>query len=203
MYQIFINEKPFFLVQEKKGSAVRGHIVLHEPRLENLSQWAKRLEEDGALLAVYAIVKDPKKCFESFSSVYRNIDAAGGLVTRNEEILFIKRFGKWDLPKGKVEKGEAFEAAAVREVEEECGVNNLQLNKYIATTYHTYQFQGTMALKHSHWYAIETTFQGTPVPQLEEGITEVRWFTKAELPTVLANTYASIATLIQYWINAD
>ena len=195
-------KSPCFLVQEKKGSAVRGHIVLHEPRLENLSLWAKRLEEDAALLAVYAMVKEPTKCFENFSATYRNIDAAGGLVTRKDELLFIKRFGKWDLPKGKVEKGESFEAAAVREVEEECG-EWASPKKIIATTYHTYQFQGAMALKHSHWYQMETSFQGTPKPQLEEGITEVRWFGKNELPEVMANTYASIASLLQFWLSAD
>lgn len=42
------------------------------------------------------------------------------------EILFIKRNGRWDLPKGKAEKRETIEETAIREVEEETMVENLR-----------------------------------------------------------------------------
>ena len=51
------------------------------------------------------------------------IEAAGGLVkNENGDYLFIYRNDKWDLPKGKIEKDEKTKVAAVREVEEECGI---------------------------------------------------------------------------------
>lgn len=176
---------------------------MHEPQLKALLQWARKLEEDDSLQAVYAVCRDPKLLFTVYAAEHKNIDAAGGIVVQEDKLLFIKRFGKWDLPKGKLEKGEATENAALREVEEECGVNQLQLGKFIATTYHTYDFQGGRALKHSHWYEMQTAFQGHLLPQIEEGITEVRWISRHELEEVFGNTYASISALLNTYLTTD
>ena len=203
MYQIFINEKPLHILRHKKSEARKGHVVLHEPQLKAMLQWARKLEEDDSLQAVYAICKDPEATFKAYAAVHKNIDAAGGIVVQGDKLLFIKRFGKWDLPKGKLEKGEQTEAAALREVEEECGVNELQLQKYIATTYHTYAYQGGRALKSSHWYEMHTSFSGTLLPQLEEGITEVCWISRAALEEVFDNTYASISALLNTYLTTD
>ena len=71
------------------------------------------------------------------------IIAAGGLVTNPQgQILWIFRRGFWDLPKGKVEKMESIEEAALREVEEECGIKQLVLDKLIDKTYHIYKIKG-------------------------------------------------------------
>lgn len=163
--------------------------------------WATRLETDDQLTAVYALCKDVDSCFKAFSAEHLNIDAAGGLVNGGGKHLFIKRFGRWDLPKGKVEKGETLAEAAVREVEEECAVTELVCGQFIATTYHTYAFQGGRALKHSHWFEMFTQSTKPLTPQTEEGITAVRWLHKEELAEVYANTYASIAALLKYYFN--
>jgi len=203
MYQIFINEKPLHILRHKKTEARKGHVVLHEPQLKALLLWTKRLEEDDSLAVVYAVCHDPKACFKLFAAAHINIDAAGGIVVQEDKLLCIKRFGKWDLPKGKLEKGESTEMAALREVEEECGVNQLQLNKFIATTYHTYAFQGKRALKNSHWYEMQTQFNGLLLPQTEEGITEVCWISRHDLEAVFENTYASIAVLLNTYLTTD
>ncbi len=203
MYQIFINEKPLHILPAKKSAASKGHIVLHEPGVKQLLQWARRLEEDDSLLAVYAVCRQPEACFAAFKAEHKNIDAAGGLVCRQDDLLFIKRFGKWDLPKGKVEKGEKLEETAVREVEEECGVQQLRLGRFIATTYHTYDFQGVRALKHSHWYEMECDFKDVPKPQTEEGITEVCWINRYQLQEVFSNTYGSISALLNTFLTTD
>lgn len=179
----------------------RGQIILHEPDLRQLMLWAARLEEDDQLTAVYALCKDVDACFQSFAAQHQNIDAAGGLVKKENAYLFIKRFGRWDLPKGKVEKGETLAEAAVREVEEECAVTELVCGQFIATTYHTYAFQGGRALKHSHWFEMFTQSNKPLTPQTEEGITVVRWMHKDELAEVYGNTYASIAALLKYYFN--
>ena len=51
------------------------------------------------------------------------VRAAGGVVRRDGEILVIHRpkYDDWSLPKGKLDEGESWEEAAVREVEEETG----------------------------------------------------------------------------------
>lgn len=203
MYQIFINEKPLHILRHKKSEARKGHVVLHEPQTKALLQWAKKLEEDDSLSVVYAVCSDPEACFKAYSAEHKNIDAAGGIVVQDDRLLFIKRFGKWDLPKGKLEKDEKTENAALREVEEECGVNQLVLHKFIATTYHTYEFQGKRALKRSHWYEMKTDFQGELLPQTEEGITEVRWMGRHELEEVFTNTYASISALLNTYLTTD
>ena len=111
--------------------------------------------------------------------------------------MFIYRLGKWDLPKGKIEIGEEVEKAALREIEEECGVNKLTINKSLNDTFHIYKFHGKTILKQTYWYDVRTTYQGELVPQLEEDITKVEWLIDDEINTkVMGNTYASIKELL-------
>ena len=90
-------------------------------------------------------------------------------------MLFIYRLDYWDLPKGKIEVGESFEEGALREVEEECGVNNLELKDLTLITYHTYEMYDEKCFKTTNWYKMNSDFQGQLVPQLEEGISKVEW----------------------------
>ena len=55
------------------------------------------------------------------------VRAAGGVVVRDGRVLLVHRprYGDWTLPKGKLEDGEAWEDAALREVEEETGLRCL------------------------------------------------------------------------------
>ena len=52
------------------------------------------------------------------------VQAAGGVVSRDERIALVHRpkYDDWTLPKGKLDPGEDFEQAALREVEEETGL---------------------------------------------------------------------------------
>ncbi len=110
-----------------------------------------------------------------FQKLFRIIEAAGGIVNNPDgEILFIKRLGKWDLPKGKMEKGESREESAVREIEEETGLSNVELVRFINTTYHIYiERNGDKVLKCTHWFEMNFDGEDTSKPQIEEGITEV------------------------------
>lgn len=137
------------------------------------------------------------KLWSSFQSHFVCLDAAGGLVKNNEnKTLFIYRLGKWDLPKGKVEIGETTEFAAVREVEEECGIKNLKLNQLITKTYHIY-YQKTLILKTTYWYDMNYHGNEILVPQIEEGISMVEWKSNAELTEILDNTYKNIKLVLQ------
>ena len=108
-----------------------------------------------------------------------------------KEVLFIYRNNIWDLPKGWIDKGESIETAAIREVEEECGIFNLSILKKLSTTYHIY-FQGGLKLKETHWFLMSSDFDKELVPQTEEGITKVLFKNEAEINKALQNTYANI-----------
>jgi len=135
---------------------------------------------------------------QSFKSMFKLVEAAGGLVKNDKgEYLFIFRKGKWDLPKGKIEKDEPVEIAAIREVEEECGISDLKLTGETAITYHTYFIRETPVLKPTYWYYMRSSDTSELKPQLEEGITEVRWLSPDEFDIVRANSYESIRDLIE------
>lgn len=140
---------------------------------------------------------DLAKLRETFFKNFSVIEAAGGIVQNdNKEVLFIYRFNKWDLPKGKIEKGESEEEAAVREVMEETGLSELHLKKKIGETYHVYDEFGKHFLKISHWYHMTCPSTQVLVPQTEEHITEIKWVKTRNISEPVANTYPSIKNIL-------
>jgi len=140
---------------------------------------------------------DVTEIFEQLINNMKIIHAAGGLVKNSEgEYLFIFRLGKWDLPKGKVEEGEKMKEAALREVEEECGIKIDYLGKRIATTYHTYTMRGKFVLKQTKWYEMGVNKIPKLTPQKEEDITSAEWLGKKDLEQVKENTYPLINDIL-------
>lgn len=124
------------------------------------------------------------------------VKAGGGLVVNsNNDYLFIHRNGKWDLPKGKTEKGEDIEQTALREVQEETGVQGLSITDYIGRTYHVYKRQGKNRLKLTHWYLMATTSDAPLKPEEKEGITEAKWLDAGLTRLALKDSYANIRQL--------
>jgi len=132
--------------------------------------------------------------FEDLKACFQFTEAAGGLVQNNlQEYLFIKRFGIWDLPKGKMKKNEQPENAAIREVEEETGISKLAITSVLPSTYHIYKFKGTFVLKKTYWYSMFTDYRGKPIPQLEEDITEAVWIDKRKSAAAIQLSYRSLS----------
>ena len=130
------------------------------------------------------------------------VKAAGGIVINpKNEMLFIYRNNKWDLPKGRVEKNESLELAAVREVEEETGVQSLEITNHFKTTYHIFKRNGVYKLKETFWYQMKTDFNGDLIPQIEEGITNVEWKTGNEVKNAQQNSYRNINCLLDEFYN--
>ncbi len=140
---------------------------------------------------------EPKKMLTQFRKEVKVIEAAGGLVKNGEgAFLFIFRLGKWDLPKGKIDAGERSRKAAVREVEEECGLNIDYLGPKLISTYHMYELKGTPVLKRTKWYEMAVNKKPKLTPQLEEDITEARWLHRP-FEAVLSNTYPLIRDVLE------
>lgn len=146
---------------------------------------------------IYFYNENESLLFIWFKSMFNLIEAAGGLVRNSKnEYLFIFRNNKWDLPKGKIEKGESIRKAAKREVEEECGIKGLTIIKELTPSFHTYFIGEKAILKPTYWFEMECSDTSDLVPQLEEGITEVKWLGLNKLGMVRENTYDSIIDVI-------
>lgn len=192
MYKVFYNEKSLILSDKPITDLKNLHF-------DNESQFEEALAQlrNSPLQKVNIYHHHVEKLWEIFKKHFEYLEAAGGIVkNKHSEILFIYRLAKWDLPKGKVEEGETTESAALREIEEECGINNLKLNHFITNTYHIY-FQNNLKLKSTYWYDISYADNQPLVPQIEEGIGEVKWMKPTDFPVILENTYENIKIVLE------
>ncbi len=189
MYKVFVNDKPIILTDKLQKTldfpyCQYGELVLDEA--------VHKLQNEN-LNGIIFICKDLQESWSNFQSHFSKVVAAGGLVVNEQqEFLFIYRNDKWDLPKGGVEKGENIEEAATREVQEECGIHNVKLDRFLLTTYHIFYQDYEYKLKETHWYLMRSTPKEILIPQLEEGITEVIFKNYEQTQTALQNTYANI-----------
>jgi len=193
-YRIYINEKVILLTEsEPKKSINYKQIDADAFDLNILYTWV--LNQPGKFF--YVLCDDVKAFLKIVKKSVKLVEAAGGLV-KNEygEYLFIYRNNKWDLPKGKIEKQEGIKEAAVREVEEECGIKVSKLDEIICKTYHSYFWRGEMVLKKTYWFNMRARDQNDLKPQKEEGITDVRWFKKEDISPIVENTFPSIMDVL-------
>lgn len=194
MYKVFINEKRLILSSEPQDS----------PKTLNYDgshsfDFAIDLLENTASQGLNIYHNNIEELWADFRNYFKNVEAAGGVVINPEnKILFIHRLGKWDLPKGKIEKGESREVAAVREVEEECGISNLQLKDFLNATYHIYtERDGKKILKTTYWFEMFYAGNEKPKPQIEEGINEVGWKNDVEIESqILPSTFQNIKLIL-------
>jgi ADP-ribose pyrophosphatase YjhB (NUDIX family) len=162
--------------------------------IPNLIDFFQRHTEVASLLACSP---KPDEAMKRLTQSFNHIEAAGGVVCNtNNEILLIKRFGRWDLPKGKVEPKEPIPDAALREVTEETGVKNISLGEKITTTYHTYSMHGKQMLKSTHWFKMYTQANDALIPQTEEGIEQVKWVKQSDIYVYLAGSYSSLLSVL-------
>jgi len=199
--KIYFSDKPLFLcdsfneeinryahhddavfIDEFSSAAVNS--MIHEMKAEKVH----------AGIFYHSKLEDLKKAFwKKFTIVH----AGGGLVqNEKEEVLFMFRRKKWDLPKGKLDKGETLEQCAIREVKEETGLVKVQLKKLLLITYHTYDENGKHFLKETHWFHMRAAGEQELVPQLAEQITAIKWANEKEIIKLCRDTYPSVLDVL-------
>jgi 8-oxo-dGTP pyrophosphatase MutT (NUDIX family) len=195
MNKVFINDRPLHFTDNLELEMVKKTIEYESS--ETLLKAIRVLENDF-VQSLYLFHPNLFELKKEFKSLFTYIEAAGGIVKNSKgNILFIFRAGKWDLPKGKIEEDEDIEAAAVREVQEECGLKELEIIKELPSTYHTYEAHDKKYLKRTYWFEMLYTGKAKPVPQKEENITQATWLDQKKLLKALSNTYNSIRDVMK------
>ncbi|MBS1738407.1 MAG: NUDIX domain-containing protein [Bacteroidetes bacterium] len=197
---IFFENTPVYLVQD----ITTFQALPHDEATLSITQFTNNwlhdfLQNQGWKNYRKVIVsgKDISNLKKDFFGNFKIIKAGGGIVLNEKgELLLIFRNGKWDLPKGKLEKGEQIEDCAIREVQEETGIATIKLIKPAGTTYHTYFQHEDWILKESTWFQMSTQSTENLLPQIEEGITEIKWTPLAEMKFYKENMYPALIPLV-------
>jgi len=194
MYKVFINDKPLFLINTVEKETDFQMFLLETVDIEQLIIKMFNNKIDKAFL----YHPDEKLALKVLKEKIPVSKAGGGLVfNKAGNVLFIFRNGKWDLPKGGIEKGEEIENTAMREVEEETGVSGLKIIDKLQKTYHIFKSHGQFKLKVTHWFEMKTNYEGELEGQAEEGITKVAWLNPEQIKEALKNSYENIKLLFE------
>jgi len=197
-YKVFIGGSVLWFGKEPDNQAVFNS-NLTDP---SAAEWPKIIAELESTETQVFIGGNESANWNNFTSQYKLVEAAGGLVKNQAgDWLFIYRNSVWDLPKGKLEKGESIEECAVREVAEECGIEEPTITRKLSTTYHTYTLKGERILKPTYWYLMQSADTSELIPQTEEGITEVKWVSTKDAIELAKGSFGSIKEVVGEGLN--
>lgn len=194
MYKIFVEEKEIILTNVQDFFEKNKSFPIDEVSMEEIMNELQKKKVKKIVLF------HPKeaKLLPKFLKKLPLVRAGGGIVfNEKKEILFIKRKGKWDLPKGKLEKEEDLRDCALREVMEETGIQDLHLERFHAVSYHIFKRNGIFQLKETHWFQMFSSFSGEFSPQIEEEIEKVKWISEENLEKILQKSYPNIQELFR------
>ena len=200
--KIYFSDKPLFLCDEidKTIEPFLHHddaVFIDELNAHTVKTMIHEMQQPGVHAGIFyhSRLEVLKKAVEKKFTLIR---AAGGLVkNENDKALMIFRRGKWDLPKGKLNKNESIEHCAVREVEEETGLNNVKLKSPLLITYHTYQEGTKYILKESHWFTMNVSGAQQLTPQIEEDIFDIQWIDQAEIKSYFPKAFPLILDIME------
>ena len=193
MQKIFVGNKPIILTTQVEKETDFKNLFIDSVSIEKILSVLKKDKYN----AVHLVGRDLDSMLKTFLKFLPNVIAGGGKVLNaSQRILFIFRNGEWDLPKGKSESNETIDKTALREVEEETGVKGLSITKPLEITYHIFKRNNQHQIKKTYWFEMFSDYDGDLKPQLDEGITKVKWIGPKKLKKVKKNIYANIESLI-------
>ncbi len=177
---------------------LKGNILINYFNKDILCRILDYIQQDDHVsITTIFFCNAPKKIIKKYlKSRFIYVKAAGGLVVKNGHYLFMNRLNKWDLPKGKMERGEDVSVCALREVEEECNVK-VKLDSKIGNTWHCYSTKSGWYIKKSTWFLMHCTDDTKMTPQVEEGIEELLWVDAQNLDKYLTDTYGTIKEVFE------
>lgn len=197
-YDLVLDAEDHFSSKDLVGDVLIKRVdTLLIDRIVRLME-VKKLKKLNSLTLV---TNKKKQLIEHLKDQFKIVKAAGGLVLKEDKILMMYRLGVWDLPKGKLNKGEKVLEGALREVEEECNITVEAIDK-LPKTWHSYAYKGKKILKKTTWYLMNCTDDSLMKPQAEEFIEEVRWMTPEEAMEVLPKAYTSIAFIVRHYLRS-
>lgn len=199
MHSIYFNNRRLAVCSNNEEALNEPDAVLYSPgSFPELANLPELFDNSPQITKLYIPCESEEDSFKQLCTQLTPITAGGGVVkNRNGEYLLIFRHGTWDLPKGKQEPDEDIKSTALREVEEECGIHDLEINGHICDTFHTYHRDGLFYLKCTRWFNMNYLGNGThTAPQQEEEIEKAIWVNKCDLPKYLTNTYPSIIEVL-------
>lgn len=199
MYKVFVNDKPIILSDQISTDLEYEFCLFSEVRIEEVLHKLRHTNVKG----FYIYNADLEELWKVFQSFFEVVEAAGGLVMKEYAYLLIFRNQFWDLPKGKMEKGESIAETALREVEEECGISKLTIEKPLTDTHHIFYENKTNKLKITHWFLMNTNDDKKPIPQKIEGITSAEFIKKKSIPELYAAMYMNISELLINYFKTD
>jgi len=196
MYKIYFDNRVIKILAKNELSNLNDEHVLFCKSKKSFDNAYHLFLIDLSISEIFITCNNPEKIFKYLKSKFSPIKAAGGIViNKSGKLLVIKRNGFWDLPKGKIEKTEGKKIAGLREVEEECGISGMEIESKAEKTYHTYKFKGKYLFKTTYWYVMRYNGDEELLPQIEEGITEVKWINKVDINSILDETFESLKEL--------
>ncbi|HCC70292.1 MAG TPA: hypothetical protein DEQ09_03955 [Bacteroidales bacterium] len=196
MHKVYFDKR--FIVLSSHRDRMQKYCLFHKYNdIDELYAKITEFIEDNKISSLNIYSDKINSLRDAFRAYFETRIAAGGLIVNSrEELLFIKRGGKWDIPKGHLSANESVSECAVREIEEETGMVPGDALSVLKPTYHIYNIGTTWILKETHWYIFKFSGQGKALPQEEENITEVKWFGWDEIKYVHQNTWPSISDVI-------
>ena len=184
---------------------LKARVLIYDALPDSIDSLLKIMTEKK-LKKTYSVtftLKNKKEVIKYLKKKFKVIKAAGGIVQNNEnKILFIYRLGKWDLPKGKKDKGEKIKDCAVREVEEETNTK-VKIIKRNCTTWHTYTRYKKFILKKTVWYKMKCIDDSKMKGQKKEKIEKVRWMENKIINEILINSFKSLSYVVKKYFKKD
>ena len=200
-YEVHVGGKPVVIGERPLAKDVRMNwLTVRVDTVADVRRMLRTLRRTEEVLGLWLYGRSVQRIWGLFQAQFKFVQAAGGAVTdQYGRLLVIRRKGRLDLPKGKVDGDETIDAGAVREVKEECGLERVELARPLTITWHTYERKGRRWLKRTDWYLMQASSRQRTVPEAEEFIEEVMWLKRDEVRDMRHETYPSLRKVLNAW----